>query len=52
MEQGEAMGLARARGIKEIRVLDFKRSTYTTDFRPDRLDLLVEDGFIVKATFF
>jgi len=52
MQETAAIELARMSEIKEVRVLDFATSRITVDFNPDRLDLLVKDGVVVKAGFF
>jgi hypothetical protein len=50
--QAEAIELAHQTGFTVIRVLDFERSADTTDFTPDRLDLLVRNGVVIRAAFF
>jgi hypothetical protein len=49
LAQSQAIEMARQANVEFVRVLEGRRGTYTFDFRPTRLTLLVSDE---RAAFF
>jgi hypothetical protein len=50
----EAQDRAHSRGIWELRIVDLddgRRHPWTADLRPQRLNLVVQNGRVVEATF-
>jgi hypothetical protein len=52
LHRATAVDAARVAGIESIRVFEIEGGSYTFNFRPYRLDLLVEDDGVVAAGFF
>jgi hypothetical protein len=53
LEEGEAVVAARAAGVFCVRVHDTDADRpFTFDNRPDRLNLAVKDGRVIRARYF
>ena len=52
LTQAAALDAAQTARIDEVRVFQIEGGTYATDFNPERLGLLIEDGLVVAAGFF
>jgi hypothetical protein len=52
LSRAAALDAARTAGIEPVRVFEIAGGSYTTDLRPQRLDLLIEDDVVVAAGFF
>lgn len=52
LSRAAALDAARTAGIEAVRVFEIAGGSYTTDLRPLRLDLLIEDDVVIAAGFF
>jgi hypothetical protein len=51
LSRDDALKAADAAGVKAVRVIEGSQRL-TADHRPDRLNILVTDGYVKKAAFF
>ena len=51
LSRDNALKAADAAGVKAVRVIEGSQHL-TADHRPDRLNILVTDGYVKKAAFF
>jgi hypothetical protein len=51
LSRTDALKAADVAGVKSVRVIEGSQSL-TADFRSDRLNILVADGYVTKAAFF
>jgi hypothetical protein len=51
LSRHDALKAADAAGVKAVRVMEGMQHL-TADFRSDRLNILVTDGYVKKAAFF
>jgi hypothetical protein len=51
LSRADALKAADTAGVKAVRVIEGSQHL-TADFRSDRLNILVADGYVTKAAFF
>ena len=53
LDEAEAVAAAERKGVAEIQVFRLPfRSFYRLDYKPDRLNLAIVDGQVIRAAFF
>jgi hypothetical protein len=52
LSRTEAIESARTANVEFVRVLEWPGGSYTMDYRPTRLTLLVKDDVVERAGFF
>jgi hypothetical protein len=51
LSRADALEAAETAGVKAVRVIEGSQHL-TADFRPDRLNIVIADGYVTKAAFF
>jgi hypothetical protein len=51
MSRTDALEAADTAGVKAVRVIEGSQDL-SADFRPDRLNIVIADGYVTKAAFF